>query len=482
MRARLRTHRRRAGPDPATTTCASSGRASSARGVHHVALLCSDVERTVAVLPGPARVPAHRDLREPGLPGLEPLLLRHRQRQPARLLRPARPRPRRRTPRCSAACTTSPSRSSPSAGSGCATSSTPPGSSTRCESGSLALPPRPRRRPPRAARRSARRDVRPQGPLGPRDRQGSGSGPAGYQWRTGRVVSRVQPSATGDGEPEQSGDDEDDCPTWPRPFPVQVIGRCASTSVPVWPPDAAAQWQECHSALDLLPVLGLGCRHGAMRRRGGRPRRASPRSSWAWCARCSAPTGAADGFPAYEFDALLARRRRRCVPRRVSRSRPTPTWPRSPTADLVVVPAHPMDRPIPDELGAALRRRRPPAGAYVVSLCSGRVRAGRGRAARRPRAAPPTGGTRTSWPAASRSPTCSCNALYVEDGPILTSAGTAAGIDACLHLVRQVHGSAVATKLARRMVVPPQRSGGQAQFVEAPGAASRRTRRRSSRC
>ena len=51
---------------------------------------------------------------------------------------------------------------------------------------------------------------------------------------------------------------------------------------------------------------------------------------------------------------------------------------------------------------------------------------------------------------------------------MLTSAGTAAGIDACLHLVRQEHGSAMATKLARRMVVPPHRDGGQAQYVEAP--------------
>ncbi len=60
------------------------------------------------------------------------------------------------------------------------------------------------------------------------------------------------------------------------------------------------------------------------------------------------------------------------------------------------------------------------------------------------------------------------NSLYVEDGRILTSAGTAAGIDLCLHLVRTVHGSEVATKLARRMVVPPHRDGGQAQYVEAP--------------
>ena len=58
--------------------------------------------------------------------------------------------------------------------------------------------------------------------------------------------------------------------------------------------------------------------------------------------------------------------------------------------------------------------------------------------------------------------------LYVEDGPVLTSAGTAAAIDLCLHVLRQEHGPAVANTVARRMVVPPQRDGGQAQYVESP--------------
>ncbi|GAA0322717.1 GlxA family transcriptional regulator [Kineococcus aurantiacus] len=58
--------------------------------------------------------------------------------------------------------------------------------------------------------------------------------------------------------------------------------------------------------------------------------------------------------------------------------------------------------------------------------------------------------------------------LYVEDGPIASSAGTSAGIDLSLHLVRRHHGTAVATAIARRMVVPPHRDGGQAQYVEAP--------------
>jgi AraC family transcriptional regulator, transcriptional activator FtrA len=58
--------------------------------------------------------------------------------------------------------------------------------------------------------------------------------------------------------------------------------------------------------------------------------------------------------------------------------------------------------------------------------------------------------------------------LYAQDGSIFTSAGTAAGLDLCIELVRQDHGAAVANMLARRIVVPPHRGGGQAQFVETP--------------
>lgn len=56
--------------------------------------------------------------------------------------------------------------------------------------------------------------------------------------------------------------------------------------------------------------------------------------------------------------------------------------------------------------------------------------------------------------------------LYVDEGSIVTSAGTAAGIDACLHLVRRRFGAQAAAAIARRMVVPPQRTGGQAQYIE----------------
>jgi AraC family transcriptional regulator, transcriptional activator FtrA len=58
--------------------------------------------------------------------------------------------------------------------------------------------------------------------------------------------------------------------------------------------------------------------------------------------------------------------------------------------------------------------------------------------------------------------------LFVDDGDVITSAGTAAGIDACLHLVRREQGAAPAAAIARRMVVPPQREGGQRQYVELP--------------
>jgi AraC family transcriptional regulator, transcriptional activator FtrA len=71
---------------------------------------------------------------------------------------------------------------------------------------------------------------------------------------------------------------------------------------------------------------------------------------------------------------------------------------------------------------------------------------------------------------ARRFPAARVNAgvLYVDDAGVLTSAGTAAGIDACLYLVRQEFGERVATRLARRMVVPPHRDGGQQQYVETP--------------
>lgn len=139
-----------------------------------------------------------------------------------------------------------------------------------------------------------------------------------------------------------------------------------------------------------------------------------------------------------------------------------------PGSDVVVVSATAVRAPedYPAEVLDALRRAHR-AGATMLSLCSGAFLLGSaglldGR------------DCTTHWmyaeelartfPGARVDP----RALYVDDGDIITSAGTAAGIDACLHLVRRELGTAVATRIARRMVVPPQRDGGQQQFVEAP--------------
>lgn len=64
--------------------------------------------------------------------------------------------------------------------------------------------------------------------------------------------------------------------------------------------------------------------------------------------------------------------------------------------------------------------------------------------------------------------------LYVDSGQVITSAGSAAGIDACLHLVERDFGSLIANSVARRLVMPPQRSGGQAQFILEPVAQASR--------
>lgn len=142
-------------------------------------------------------------------------------------------------------------------------------------------------------------------------------------------------------------------------------------------------------------------------------------------------------------------------------------------ADVVAVPAlgngsSDIAGRVPDEVLDALRRAAE-RGAWVVSVCSGAFVLGE---------AGLLDGRRctTHWmysdelarrfPAAKVDP----DVLYVSDGPILTSAGTAAGIDACLYLIREEEGSAVATALARRMVVPPHRDGGQAQYIETPVA------------
>ena len=70
--------------------------------------------------------------------------------------------------------------------------------------------------------------------------------------------------------------------------------------------------------------------------------------------------------------------------------------------------------------------------------------------------------------------------LYLDEGDVITSAGTAASLDCCLYLLRQWCGAEAANRVARRLVVAPHRQGGQAQFIEQPIAASPRDNRLAS--
>ena len=142
-------------------------------------------------------------------------------------------------------------------------------------------------------------------------------------------------------------------------------------------------------------------------------------------------------------------------------------------ADTVVVPGVPdphEDPPAPvlDALRAAHAR-----GARMVSICSGAFALA---------AAGLLDGLEatTHWRYAAllqkRFPAVRVNAgvLYLDAGRVLTSAGTAAGLDLCLLLVRRDHGAEVANRVARRMVVAAHRDGGQAQFIEQPVARAER--------
>ncbi|GGS26980.1 helix-turn-helix domain-containing protein [Streptomyces griseoviridis] len=137
-------------------------------------------------------------------------------------------------------------------------------------------------------------------------------------------------------------------------------------------------------------------------------------------------------------------------------------------ADLIAVPAGNefLRRGFPPELLEALRRAVA-RGTRVLSVCSGvfvlgaaGLLDGRRCAAHWHHAAE----LARQYPRAS----VEADVLYVDEDPVITSAGTAAGIDACLHIVRKEQGQETANKIARRMVVPPHRDGGQAQYIERP--------------
>ena len=133
-------------------------------------------------------------------------------------------------------------------------------------------------------------------------------------------------------------------------------------------------------------------------------------------------------------------------------------------AGTIVVPGwRGADRPVPQALATALRAAAA-RGARILSICSGVfVLAAAGLLDGR-RA---TTHWRHAAALAARHPGIrfTPDVLYVDEGPILTSAGSAAGIDLCLHLVRRDFGPTAANAVARRLVVPPHRDGGQAQVV-----------------
>jgi transcriptional regulator GlxA family with amidase domain len=137
-------------------------------------------------------------------------------------------------------------------------------------------------------------------------------------------------------------------------------------------------------------------------------------------------------------------------------------------ADLVALPAMRRDGVMPDAAVTALREVVD-RGARVMSVCTGAFALGEaglldGRDC--------TTHWRYSDELAARFPLARVipEVLYVDSGSVITSAGSAAGLDASLHLWREEYGAAVAGRVARRMVVPPHRAGGQAQFIARPVA------------
>ncbi|WP_084469036.1 GlxA family transcriptional regulator [Nocardiopsis trehalosi] len=145
-------------------------------------------------------------------------------------------------------------------------------------------------------------------------------------------------------------------------------------------------------------------------------------------------------------------------------------------ADTVIVPSVPDpcvagDRELPEELLTALRRAAA-GGARMVSMCTGAYALGAAGLLDGRRATAHwshTADLAARFPEAEFDP----SVLYVDDGDVLTSAGVSAGLDLCLHLVRRDLGAHVANQVARGMVVPAHRAGGQAQFIDlaVPAAA-----------
>jgi transcriptional regulator GlxA family with amidase domain len=135
------------------------------------------------------------------------------------------------------------------------------------------------------------------------------------------------------------------------------------------------------------------------------------------------------------------------------------------TADLVAVPAHRIDDI--DERFLEVIRAAEARGAWVLSVCSGAFALAQAGILDGRRATTHwmhTDRLAAEFPRTEVDP----DVLFVEDRRVVTSAGTAAGIDAALHIVRTELGASATNVIARRMVVPPQRDGGQSQYIQSP--------------
>jgi transcriptional regulator GlxA family with amidase domain len=134
-------------------------------------------------------------------------------------------------------------------------------------------------------------------------------------------------------------------------------------------------------------------------------------------------------------------------------------------ADLIAVPAHQIGAV--DERYLEVVRAAEARGAWVLSVCSGAFVLAQAGVLEGRRAT-------THWMHTERlarefpGTVVDPDVLFVQDGKVVTGAGTAAGIDAALHIVREEYGATATNVIARRMVVPPQRDGGQSQYIPTP--------------
>ena len=137
------------------------------------------------------------------------------------------------------------------------------------------------------------------------------------------------------------------------------------------------------------------------------------------------------------------------------------------SADTVIVPGYDGASRRPPEPVLRELQRAAGRGARMVSICTGAFALAHAGLLDGRRATTHWDSAaifRSLFPAVSLDP----NVLYVDEGQILTSAGVAAGLDLCLHIVRRDHGAEAAARIARQTVVAPHRDGGQAQFIERP--------------